>query len=248
MFTHGHVTPPVSGDLQERSCCSGLLTLTLFTPSLQPPMWIPTIVFFVFLTSWRVRKLKPGYDDDEDGDRMFDLKASARDGGRDVMRRCNNRVSVEHNWPVVCLNGILAQGDVKRFILTNLCVCSEDTHTHTHSSRTSQQQCCGGGDRDTSVHRREKLHRNTLTAEKGATPHNATQRFAAFSQACWWAEPRQRRCESSWERRCTAANRSPARSPCRTPSPFLASQGVFLFFFFAFLSQTGAPCGGRSCS
>lgn len=79
-----------------------------------------------------MRKLKHGYDDDEDGDKMFDLKARARDGGRDVMRRCNNRVSVEHNWPVVCLNGILAQGDVKRFILTNLCVCSKDTHTHTH--------------------------------------------------------------------------------------------------------------------
>lgn len=34
VFTHGHVTPVVSGDLQERSCCSG--------PSLS--LWIPTIV------------------------------------------------------------------------------------------------------------------------------------------------------------------------------------------------------------
>lgn len=48
VFTHDHVTPPVSGDLQERSCSSGLLTLTLFTASLQPPMWIPTIVFLFF--------------------------------------------------------------------------------------------------------------------------------------------------------------------------------------------------------
>lgn len=49
-----------------------------------------------------MRKLKPGYDGDDDGDKMFDLKARARDGGRDVLRRGNNRVSVEHNRPVVC--------------------------------------------------------------------------------------------------------------------------------------------------
>lgn len=76
---------------------------------------------------------------------MFDLKARARDGGPDVMRRCNNRVSVEHNRPVVRLIGILAAGDVKKVYLHHLvCVVQRKTHTHIPAGQVSNSVAAAG--------------------------------------------------------------------------------------------------------
>lgn len=72
---------------------------------------------------------------------MFDLKARARD----IARRCNNRVSVEHNWPVVCLNGVLAAGDVKKVYLNHsVCVVQRSTHAHIPAGQVSNSVAAAG--------------------------------------------------------------------------------------------------------
>lgn len=94
----------------------------------------PLFEFFLQVDEWESSKHLHRRDDDK----MFDLKARARDGSPDVVRRCNNRVSVEHNCPVVCLNGILAAGNAKKVYLNHfVCVVERKTHTHTFQQNKS---------------------------------------------------------------------------------------------------------------
>lgn len=124
--------------------------------------------------------------------KRFDLKTKARDG----VRRRNNSVSVEHNWPVVCLNGILAAGNVKKVYLNHfVCVVERKTHTHIPAEQVSNSVAAAGTGTLLSIGGRN----STETHWNATTPHNEqrlfrlirTKRSGAFSQACWWAEPRQ---------------------------------------------------------
>lgn len=98
MFTRGRVTPPVSGDLQERSCCSLPLTVTLFgfTPSLCLRGGFSAFSISVLLLIRGDASKKVRLNDELFGLSVKSLPCEARDVGEDIMRRCNNRVSAEH--------------------------------------------------------------------------------------------------------------------------------------------------------
>lgn len=98
VFTHGRVTPPVSGDLQERSCCSLPLAVTLFgfTPSLsfRGGFSVFSVSILLFIRGDTSKKVR--LNDELFGLSVKSFPCEARDVGEDIMRHCNNRVSAEH--------------------------------------------------------------------------------------------------------------------------------------------------------
>lgn len=140
MFTHVRVTPQVSGDLQERSCCSLPLAVTLFgfTPSLSFRGGFSVFPISILLLIRGDASKKVRLNDEVFGLSVKSFPCEACDVGEDTVIT----MLAQSTGPCCMFKWLFDPGLREKVYLNHLymCVCVRDTFQRDNSAIVLQQR------------------------------------------------------------------------------------------------------------